>query len=64
MKKSRFTDSQIVAIFKQVEVGTPVADLCRPLPRIWHEQRQFLPMAVEIRRNGRIADAAPQRAGG
>ena len=29
MKKSRFTDSQIVAILKQDEAGTPVADLCR-----------------------------------
>ena len=29
MKKSRFTDSQIVAILKQAEAGTPGADLCR-----------------------------------
>ena len=29
MKKSRFTDSQIVAILKQSEAGTSVADLCR-----------------------------------
>lgn len=29
MKKSRFTDSQIVAILKQAEAGTPVAELCR-----------------------------------
>jgi len=29
MKKSQFTDSQIVAILKQAEAGTPVADLCR-----------------------------------
>ena len=29
MKKSRFTDSQIVAILKQAETGTSVADLCR-----------------------------------
>ena len=29
MKKSRFTDSQITAVLKQAEVGTPVVDLCR-----------------------------------
>ena len=29
MKKSRFTDSQIMAILKQNESGVPVAELCR-----------------------------------
>lgn len=29
MKKSRYTDSQILAILKQNETGTTVADLCR-----------------------------------
>jgi putative transposase len=29
MKKSRFTDSQIMAVLKQAEVGAPVMDLCR-----------------------------------
>lgn len=29
MKKSRFTDSQIIAVLKQAETGTPVPDLCR-----------------------------------
>lgn len=29
MKKSRFTDSQIMAILKQAEAGTPVTELCR-----------------------------------
>ena len=29
MKKSRFTDSQILAILKQHEAGVPVADLSR-----------------------------------
>ena len=29
MKKSRFSESQIIAILKQAEVGTPVPELCR-----------------------------------
>ena len=29
MKKSKFTDSQILSILKQVESGTPVPELCR-----------------------------------
>lgn len=29
MKKSRFTESQIVAILKQVDAGLKVVDLCR-----------------------------------
>ena len=29
MKKSRFTDSQILAAIKQAEAGTPVPQLCR-----------------------------------
>jgi putative transposase len=29
MKKSRFTDAQILAVLKQSESGVPVADLCR-----------------------------------
>ena len=29
MKRSRYTDSQIKAILKQAEAGTPVPELCR-----------------------------------
>ncbi|GAD89926.1 putative transposase [Vibrio halioticoli NBRC 102217] len=29
MKKSRYTDSQILAILKQAEAGTPIPELCR-----------------------------------
>jgi putative transposase len=29
MKKSKFSDSQIISILKQAEAGTPIADLCR-----------------------------------
>jgi putative transposase len=29
MKKSRFSDSQIIGILKQAEAGTPAPELCR-----------------------------------
>ncbi len=29
MRKSRYSDSQIMAILKQAEAGTPVPELCR-----------------------------------
>jgi len=29
MKRSRYTDSQIINILKQAEAGTPVPELCR-----------------------------------
>ena len=29
MKKSKYSDSQIIAILKQAESGTPVPELCR-----------------------------------
>jgi hypothetical protein len=29
MKTARFTDSQIIAILKQAEAGSPVPELCR-----------------------------------
>jgi putative transposase len=31
MKKSRFTDSQIMAALRQAETGIPVPDICREL---------------------------------
>jgi len=29
MKKSRYSDSQIISILKQAEAGTPIDELCR-----------------------------------
>jgi putative transposase len=33
MKKSRYSDRQIIAILKQAEAGSPVRELCRELCR-------------------------------
>ncbi len=44
MKRSRYTDSQILAILKQADAGTPVPDLSLP----WHfaERLRFLMDAI------------------
>lgn len=31
MKRSKFSEEQIVYAIRQAEAGTPVGDLCRPL---------------------------------
>ena len=33
MKKSRFTEAQIIAVLKQLEAGRPVAELSRDYAR-------------------------------
>jgi transposase InsO family protein len=35
MKKSRFSDSQILAVLKQAESGVPVPELCREFATRW-----------------------------
>ncbi len=36
MKKTRFTEAQIMGVLRQMEHGVPVSE---PVPRTWHEQR-------------------------
>ncbi len=60
MKKSRFSDSQIMALFKQAEAGVLVPET---VPRTWDEQCGVLQMAQQIRRYGCIDDIPAQRTG-
>ncbi len=55
MKKSRFTEEQIVAALRQVEAGTPAVEVCRKLgvteQTFYRWKRKFAGMGVvELRR--------------
>jgi putative transposase len=60
-KKSRFTDSQIIAILKQTEAGTPVPELCRE-----HgiSSAHLLQVAIEVWRHGSFHGLAHEGVGG
>lgn len=52
MKKSRFSESQIISTLKQAESGTPVPELCRE-----HGMSSgILQVAQQIWRHGRLHD--------
>jgi transposase InsO family protein len=54
MKRSRFSEEQIIGILKEHEAGVSVADLCR----------QHLQMEGEVRRDGGLGGQAAEDAGG
>ena len=56
MKKSRFTDSQIMEALKRADAGFKV-------PGIGYQQCVVLPLARQIWRNGRLDDVADEGAG-
>jgi hypothetical protein len=59
MKKTRFSDSQILAILKQCEGGVPVLQLCREHGM---SSARFLQVALKVRRHGRVKHGATQGA--
>jgi hypothetical protein len=59
MKKSRFTDNQIMAVLKRAEAGEPIPTLCQ---EVGISSALFLPLACQVRRDGRVADRADEGA--
>ena len=50
MKRSRFSDSQIMSILKKAEAGTPVQELCREMAQKAVRQKGIsIRLAVKIR---------------
>lgn len=61
MKKSRFTNEQIAFALKQVETGTPVAEICRKMgvsePTFYRWKKKFDGLGVaEVRRLRELED--------
>src|SRR5690606_32387362 len=60
MKKSKFTETQIIAVLKQGDAGVPIKDLCRQAGI----SSATSPVEVEVRRHGGVRAAAREGARG
>ena len=56
MKKSRFSEEQIISFLKQAEAGLPIEELCR---KGWFQRCHLLKVAGQFRRHGRARRQAP-----
>ena len=59
MKKSRYSDSQIMAILRQADAGTPVPELCREHGM---SSASFYKWRAKVRWHGCVHDVPAQRA--
>ena len=70
MKKSKYSDSQILAIFNQSEAGTPVPELCREhgmsSATFYKWRAKYGGKVAEIRcaRSGTTCDSAREQSSG
>jgi len=60
MKKSRYTEEQIIAILKQHEAGVKTADLCRSMD----QRSDVLWLEVEVWRDGSGRGTTVEAVGG
>ena len=60
MRKSRFTETQIIGMIKEQEAGLTVAEVCRK--HGMHQPREFLQAEGQIWRDGRVGYTAPETA--
>ena len=57
MKRSRFSDEQIIGILKEHQAGLPAAELC---PQVRDQRPDLLHLAQEIRRHRSVGGQAAE----